>query len=150
MAVLACGKNAEEERLEKARAICDSLVGQTLADGIAQLGQLHVTPGPWSIPAACLSDLTPWNERDTCAYDGTTEICTGGGWNFWSNDPDLCDGAGCVMQPDGFCTPVRCWYGCVIRYAADDVVPSEDAAVRNAVPICASRFMSGERNPPAH
>ena len=146
---LACGPSAQEEAFDRLRTACDALVGKTLAEATAELGQLDARPGPWSIPESCFADLEPWNGRDTCAYDGTTEICTGGGWNRWSSDPDLCDGAGCVVQPDGTCRPVRCWFGCVIRYAADDVVPSEDPAIRDATPICASRFVSGQQNPPA-
>jgi hypothetical protein len=149
VAALACGKNAEEERFDEVRAICDSLVGRTVGDAVEQLGQLDGFPGPW-ISGACVADLTAWSASDTCAYDGATAVCDGGGWNFWSNDPDLCSGAGCVMQPDGSCTPVRCWFGCVIRYAAEDVVPSEDRAVRDATPICASRFVSRQQNPPVH
>jgi hypothetical protein len=147
---VACGKNAEEERFDEARAICNALVGQTFGEAKAQLGQLDALTSPISIPKACLSDLTQWNSRDTCPYDGVTEICDGSGWNFWSNDPDLCDGAGCVFQPDGYCKPVRCWYGCLVRYAADDVVPSDDPAIRDATRICASRFVSRQLNPPVH
>jgi hypothetical protein len=149
VAALSCGKNAEEERFDEVRAICDSLVGQTVGQAVERLGQLDGYPGPW-VEGACVADLTAWNARDTCAYDGATDVCDGGGWNFWSNDPDRCSGAGCVMQPDGFCRPVRCWFGCLIRYAAGDVTPSEDPAVRDATPICASRFVSREQNPPVH
>jgi hypothetical protein len=144
---LACGKNAEEERLDEARAICEALVGQTVADAKPQLGQIDALPSQYSLPRACFADLAAWNDRDTCPYDGTTEICTRGGWNFWTTDPDLCDGAGCVMQPDGFCRPVRCWYGCVIRYRLDALVPSEDPTI--GLTICASRWVSRQQNPPA-
>lgn len=144
---LACGKSKEEERFDRVRAVCEGLVGQTIGDAIAKLGEPIALVLPLA-PDSCPVDLTSWSARDTCAYDGETAICDGSGWSFWANDQDLCEAGGCVIQPDGSCRSTRCWYGCLVRYAAADVVPSEDEAVRYAIPICASRFVSGEPAPP--
>lgn len=147
VAAIACGKNAEERRFERVRSVCESLVGRTIADAEPDLGWVDVlgTPGA---PGACATDLTAWNDRDTCAYDAATLNCQGG-WSEWATDPGLCDAGGCTPQPDGSCKPVRCWYGCLVRYAASDLVAPEDHAATGAIPICASRFVSGQPNPPA-
>lgn len=143
-AALACGKHAEEDRFDAVRATCEALVGRTLAEAEADLGWVDRLASP-AAPGACSADLTAWNARDTCAYDGVTLNCEGTGWSFRATDPRLCDAAGCVFE-DGVCVPVRCWYGCLIRTAAAEVAAhGED----HEIPICASRFVSGQPAPPA-
>lgn len=145
VAAAACGKNAEERRMERVRTVCESLVGRTIADAEPDLGWISILGSP-SAPGACGTELTAWNDRDTCPYDGQTVLCVGG-WNYQTTDPDLCDAGGCVPQPDGTCKPGRCWYACLVRYTAADVMAH---APDNAIPVCASRFLSGQPYPPLH
>jgi hypothetical protein len=123
----ACGSSREEERQDRIREICDGLVGQTVRFGEESLSSQARIPERID---PCRTDWTELSSNDVCAYDEATAFCLVG-WNFVSNDPNACSSRGC-------------YYACLVHVSEADLVANRDTG---QIPICASRFVSGQPLP---
>ncbi len=122
LAVLACGRNAEEMRFDALRATCSELAAGTTT--IAEATQQFGFGGAFLCP---VQPLTQMKVGDQCPY-ATQNICKGY-WASVSADPSRCN------LPIG-----GCYYWCEVRFqGAPGAVTMPDTTG-----ICGAWFVSGQ------
>jgi hypothetical protein len=122
LAAPACGRSAEEMRLDAMRATCQALAAGTAT--LAEANQHFGFAGAFLCPA---QQLTRMKAGDQCAYDSQF-ICKGY-WASVSSDPSLCN------LPIG-----GCWYWCEVRFPG---APGS-TTIPNPTVVCGARFVSGQ------
>ncbi len=119
-----CGKSAEEVRMDKFRASCLALTGQTLDQAI----QVFSNPTP---PIDCASPQATHLKGSTCDY--TQYVCSAF-FSSCANDMGLCG-----APPLG-----GCLFFCQVQFPGTQ----NAGAVDPTSVICGERFVSGQAGYP--